>query len=145
MLCYRLISYVARHVIKCVAVIEKVNYLKNHVFLPMYIPSWYSWDSGQLHSSYVGSFSLSLYQFFHIPAGYASKHHLNFMLVPEVQHCQSNSFFLVSWYLFIIEMHPLIIDNHEKWHSESVHREIPVYICFLIVVLARNTTKFDLL
>ena len=28
---HRLISYVARHVMKCVAVIEKVNYLKNCV------------------------------------------------------------------------------------------------------------------
>ena len=45
---HRIISYVARHVIKCVAVIEKVNYLKNCVcILPVYIPSWYSLDSGQ--------------------------------------------------------------------------------------------------
>ena len=50
------------------------------------------------------------------------------MLVPELQCCQSNcikQFFLVSRYLFITEMHPLIIDDHEKWHSESVNQEIP--------------------
>ena len=33
---------------------------------------------------------------------YVSKHHLNFMLVPEVQHCQSNCIKQFSWYLTIL-------------------------------------------
>ena len=41
-------------------------------------------------------------------------------------------------------MDPLIIVDHEKWHSESVNQVIPcVYTLFKMIVVARNTTKFD--
>ena len=50
--------------------------------------------------------------FFHIPASYTSKHHLNFMLVPELQHHESNCIkrYLFGIPVFIHYRNPLI-DN----------------------------------
>ena len=98
--------YVARLVIKCVAVIEKVNDLKNCcVILLMYIypvDTVETLDSTLLLSRQLFFQLISV--FFHVPASYASKHHLNFMLVPELRNCLSNcmkQFFFFGISVFI--------------------------------------------
>ena len=88
---HRLISNVAGNVIKCVAVIEKVNYLKNCGCVFTYVYTWLIqlrlWT---VHSSLSRQLFFQLMSVLSHTCRYASKHHLNFVLVPELQHCQSN-------------------------------------------------------
>ena len=115
---HRLISYVARHVIKCVAVIEKVNYLKNCGCVFTYVYK-YPFDTVEaLDSTLLLSRQLffQLISVFSHTCRYASKHHLNFMLVPELQHCQSNC---IKQFFFgipvFIHYRNAPIDNWRSW------------------------------
>ena len=77
----------ARHVSKCAAVIEKVNYLKNCVCFYLYLVDIVEaviMDTPLSCQLYLWFISVAeFFFFFHIPAGYTSKHHLNFKLIPE--------------------------------------------------------------
>ena len=114
---HRLISYLARHVIKRVAVIEKVNYLKNCVcfYLCIYlVDTIETLDSTLLLSRRLFFQFISVFSH---TCHYASKHHLNFMLVPELQHCQNNLLYQTVFFSIPVFIHHrnAPIDNRRSW------------------------------